>query len=44
MGCLFGDKGYISGPLERKLTDKGVTLITGMKKNMKPKVKNFGIT
>ncbi len=37
-GCLYGDKGYISDPLERELADKGVTLITGMKKNMKPKV------
>ncbi|PCS23098.1 Mobile element protein [Candidatus Enterovibrio escicola] len=40
-GCLYGDKGYISGPLEWKLTDKGMTLITGMKKNMKPKVMKF---
>uniref|UniRef100_UPI0012382060 IS982 family transposase n=2 Tax=Candidatus Enterovibrio escicola TaxID=1927127 RepID=UPI0012382060 len=31
-GCLYGDKGYISDPLERELADKGVTLITGMKK------------
>ncbi|PCS21533.1 Mobile element protein [Candidatus Enterovibrio escicola] len=30
--CLYGDKGYISGPLERELEDKGVTLITGVKK------------
>ncbi|PCS22148.1 Mobile element protein [Candidatus Enterovibrio escicola] len=43
MGCLFGDKGYINGSLEWELTDKGVTLITGMKKNMKPKVKNYEI-
>ncbi len=35
-GCLYGDKGYINSPLERELADKGVTLITGMKK--KPKV------
>ncbi|PCS22826.1 Mobile element protein [Candidatus Enterovibrio escicola] len=32
-GCLYRDKGYISGLLERGLADKGVTLITGMKKN-----------
>ncbi len=32
LGCLYGDKGYISGPLEREVADKGVTLITGMKK------------
>ncbi|PCS23443.1 Mobile element protein [Candidatus Enterovibrio escicola] len=36
-GCLYGDKAYISGPLDRELADKGVTLITGIK-NMKPKV------
>ncbi len=30
-GCLYGDKGYISDPLERKLADTGVTLITGEK-------------
>ncbi|PCS23597.1 Mobile element protein [Candidatus Enterovibrio escicola] len=27
MGCLYGDKGYISGPLEQELADKRVTLI-----------------
>ncbi|PCS21728.1 Mobile element protein [Candidatus Enterovibrio escicola] len=37
-GCLYGDKGYIYGPLEREFANKGVTLITGIKKNMKPKV------
>nr|WP_263363683.1 transposase [Candidatus Enterovibrio escacola] len=37
-GCLYGNKGYISGPLELELANKGVTPITGMKKNMKPKV------
>ncbi len=37
-GCLYRDKGYISSPLERELADKGVTLITGMKRNMKSKV------
>ncbi|PCS22482.1 Mobile element protein [Candidatus Enterovibrio escicola] len=37
MGCLYGDKGYISDPLERELVDKRVILITGAK-NMKPKV------
>ncbi len=40
-GCLYGDKGYISSPLERELADKGVTLITGVKKNMKPKVRKL---
>nr|WP_150140170.1 transposase [Candidatus Enterovibrio escacola] len=33
LGCLYGDKGYISGPFERELADKGVTLITGVKKH-----------
>nr|WP_263364501.1 transposase [Candidatus Enterovibrio escacola] len=37
-GCLYGEKGYISGSLKRELADKGVILITGVKKNMKPKV------
>nr|WP_263363721.1 transposase [Candidatus Enterovibrio escacola] len=32
-GCLYGDKGYISGLLERELADKGVIQITGMKKH-----------
>nr|WP_150138725.1 transposase [Candidatus Enterovibrio escacola] len=41
MGCLYEDKGYISRPLEWKLADKGVILITGMKKNMKSKVMKF---
>nr|WP_150138782.1 transposase [Candidatus Enterovibrio escacola] len=37
LGYLYGDKGYISGPLERELSNKRVTLITGVK-NIKPKV------
>ncbi|PCS22467.1 Mobile element protein [Candidatus Enterovibrio escicola] len=37
-GCLYRDKGYISSPLEWELANKGVTLITGVKRNMKPKV------
>nr|WP_199399334.1 hypothetical protein [Candidatus Enterovibrio escacola] len=32
MECLYGDKGYIATPFEWELADKGVTLITGMKK------------
>ncbi len=36
-GCLYKGKDYISGPLQREFTDKGVTLITGIK-NMKPKM------
>ncbi|PCS23887.1 Mobile element protein [Candidatus Enterovibrio escicola] len=30
--CLYGDKGYISDPLDGELADKGVILITGVKK------------
>ncbi|PCS21606.1 Mobile element protein [Candidatus Enterovibrio escicola] len=37
-GCLYGDKGYISSPLEQELADKEVTLTTTVEKNMKPKV------
>ena len=37
-GKLFGDKGYISKTLTKKLMEKGVTLITSIKKNMKPQV------
>ncbi|PCS21861.1 Mobile element protein [Candidatus Enterovibrio escicola] len=33
MGCLYGYKDYISDPLERELADKGVTLITDVKKH-----------
>ncbi|WP_263363511.1 transposase [Candidatus Enterovibrio escicola] len=32
--CLHGDKGYLSDLLERELVDKGVTLITGVKKHI----------
>ncbi|PCS23847.1 hypothetical protein BTN49_0818 [Candidatus Enterovibrio escicola] len=38
LGVLIRDKGYISGPLWRELANKGVILITGIKKNMKTKV------
>jgi hypothetical protein len=37
-GKLFGDKGYLSKELTAKLRDKGVTLITGIKKNMQNKL------
>ncbi len=30
-GYLSGEKGYISGPVERAFADNGVTLITGVK-------------
>jgi hypothetical protein len=37
-GKLFGDKGYISKELFESLLKKGITLITGIKKNMKNKL------
>lgn len=37
-GDLYGDKGYISSSLEEQLAQKGVTLITGSRTNMKPKM------
>jgi len=37
-GKLFGDKGYISQNLFEKLFDKGIQLITRLKKNMKNKL------
>ncbi|PCS22030.1 Mobile element protein [Candidatus Enterovibrio escicola] len=33
MGWFYGDKGYISDPLEQELANKEVTLITGVKKH-----------
>lgn len=37
-GKLFGDKGYISKVLAEELWDKGVQLITKLRRNMKPVV------
>jgi hypothetical protein len=37
-GKLFGDKGYIKQPLFEFLFEKGITFITGIKKNMKNKL------
>lgn len=34
-GKLFGDKGYISGKLFKKLFEKGIQIITKIRKNMK---------
>lgn len=34
-GKLFGDKGYISGPLATQLLDQGLELITSVRRNMK---------
>ena len=34
-GLLIGDKGYFSKNLFRNLHEKGITLITGIKRNMK---------
>jgi hypothetical protein len=38
IGKLFGDKGYISQELFLKLYDKGIQIITRLKKNMKNKL------
>ena len=35
IGKIFGDKGYISQPLFEQLFEKGLKLITRIKKNMK---------
>lgn len=37
-GKLFGDKGYISNKLSEELLDKGIVLITSIRKNMKPRI------
>ncbi|MGL5336991.1 MAG: IS982 family transposase, partial [Enterovibrio sp.] len=37
MDKLYGDKGYISGALANELLDKGVTLVTNVRNNMKAK-------
>jgi hypothetical protein len=34
-GKLFGDKGYLSGPLARQLLEQGIELITNVRRNMK---------
>jgi hypothetical protein len=34
-GKLFGDKGYLSAKLFKQLFEKGITLVTKLKKNMK---------
>lgn len=38
VGKLFGDKGYISEKLFRQLHEKGLQLITRLKKDMKNKL------
>ena len=40
-GKLFGDKGYISQELFLKLYDRGVEIITKLKRNMKNKLMNI---
>jgi hypothetical protein len=40
-GLLFGDKGYIDTSLFKDLYDKGLKLVTGIKKNMKNKLMNM---
>ena len=37
-GKLYGDKGYLSQSLFEKLQEKGVTLITNIRRNMKPRL------
>ena len=37
-GKLFGDKGYISASISKKLLEKGLQLFTTMRKNMKNKL------
>ena len=37
-GWLFGDRGYVSQKLNQTLADKGLELITKVKKNMKEKI------
>ena len=37
-GLLFGDKGYIDQVLFRDLFERGIKLVTGIKKNMKNKL------
>lgn len=37
-GKLFGDKGYISQTLFERLLERGLKLVTGLKKNMKNKL------
>ena len=37
-GKLFGDKGYVSQPLFETLYDKGLHLVTKLKKRMKPRL------
>jgi Transposase DDE domain len=38
VGQLFGDKGYISQPLHDELWGQGLELLTGIRKNMKPRL------
>lgn len=38
VGKIYGDKGYISQELTSKLAERGLNLITKLRKNMKPKM------
>jgi hypothetical protein len=40
-GKLIGDKGYISKGVAEQLLQKGIQLITGLKKNMKNNLLSF---
>lgn len=37
-GKLFGDKGYLSRDLADKLRDKGIDLVTSIRRNMQPQI------
>ena len=38
---LYGDKGYVSKPLEADLSERGIKFVTGQRKNMKPRVQKL---
>jgi len=40
-GKLFGDKGYINQKLQKELYERGLELITRLRKNMKSQLLNF---
>ena len=41
-GKLFGDRGYISSSLFKKLFEKGLQIVTRLRKNMKNCLMDFG--
>ncbi|HGJ5881866.1 transposase [Arsenophonus sp.] len=40
-GCLYVDKGYLSASLKQQLKTMGISLITNIKKKMKPIKQTF---